>query len=91
MKTENIIYLALSCVFTVIGSSFIGLALWMLFWTRYFSAKVLANAPNVADKIFDDRLIYWPLFIGGVFMALACGGFLSLILSRRRHQHEHAA
>jgi hypothetical protein len=91
MKTQKTIYLVLSSIFTAIGGLFIFLGLWMFFWTRYYTEKYRPNAPNLVDDLFDHRLFLWPLLIGGVFMAFACGGFLSLILSRRRHQHDHDA
>jgi hypothetical protein len=91
MKTQKIIYLVLSSIFTAIGGAFIFFGLWMLFWTRHFTETYRAGAPNLADDVFDHRLFLWPLFIGGVFMAFACCGFLSLFLSRGKHPDDHAA
>ena len=91
MKTQNIIYLVCSSVFAAIGIFAVGLGVWMHFGMEYVAKVGLANAPNVADTFVADRLFYWPLLVGGIFIALACGGFLSLIISRRNGQNEHAA
>jgi hypothetical protein len=62
----------------------------MHFAMQYVAVKVLASAPAAADAFVDDRYFYWPLFAGGVFMTLACAGFLSQALSSRKHRHDHA-
>jgi len=62
----------------------------MFFWTRYYTEKYRPDAPNLVDDLFDHRLFLWPLLIGGVFMAFACGGFLSLFLSIGKHPDDAA-
>ena len=89
MKTQKNIYLVLSSIFAAIGGSFIFFGLWMFFWTQYYTEKFRPDAPKLVDDLFDHRLFLWPFLIGGVFMAFACGGFLSLLLSKIRHKDEH--
>jgi Na+/proline symporter len=80
-----------SIIAAVIGSLCFGFAYWMHCLRRFITDTTSASGQTVEIPPVDARLVSWPLFAGGIFMTLACFGFLLLILSRRQYPHDHAA